>query len=310
MFDASQSRDPDGTTQSYEWDFGDGEPPVFVDVDLPFIWYAYERPGEYTVTLTVTDNDDLPDTVTRAIKITGKRFMITFDDGPSPESTPYILDQLKGIMNDEGTRVKAGFFLIGEDKSRAPRTGNPIADDWWQCQAYFKLCPDPGVMWNEDIVRRIKKEGHLIGIHTQHHPNLRDLEPADAAWEVLACYDAILKAGVTPPKKVFRPPYLKAPIPLPAALEEGGWSVIQGELTDDWLPEWRPEWLPEWLPSGSEEHVIAKCRDILQQSTDESPTVLIFHDFRGREDYRLDFCNIIVNELVNKDGFVLVDFEY
>jgi peptidoglycan/xylan/chitin deacetylase (PgdA/CDA1 family) len=290
VFDAENSRDPDGIIEVFEWDFGDGTSKSETD---PHAYKTYLKPGEYIVTLTVIDNDGLSDVATSVIKVEHaigprrKRFMITFDDGPRPESTPYILDQLQDIMNDEGYPVKAGFFLVGEDKSLA------APDDVWTCGVYG-ICPDPAVMYNHDIVQRIASEGHIIGIHTQHHPNLQELEPADAASEVLTCYDAILDAGVIP-INVFRSPYLADPIPLPAALEDD-WSVIGGELTDD------------QLPSVSEEDVINKCRTVIQES--ESPVILIFHDHRGLPDYRFDFYNIIVNELVNKDGFALVDFEY
>ena len=53
-FDGSASSDPDGTIVSYEWDFGDGEPPESgVNVS-----HVYSTDGIYTVTLTVTDDDD------------------------------------------------------------------------------------------------------------------------------------------------------------------------------------------------------------------------------------------------------------
>jgi len=58
QFDGSESYDPDGTIETYVWDFGDGlgsseeENPV----------YTYTAEGNYTVTLTVMDNDGNTDT--------------------------------------------------------------------------------------------------------------------------------------------------------------------------------------------------------------------------------------------------------
>ncbi len=52
FFSGNQSYDPDGTIVSYEWDFGDGNTDTGV-----FASHAYTSTGEYTVTLTVTDND-------------------------------------------------------------------------------------------------------------------------------------------------------------------------------------------------------------------------------------------------------------
>lgn len=50
-FDASASKDPDGTIISYVWDFGDGTKGSGIKAP-----HAYEKPGVYTATLTVTDN--------------------------------------------------------------------------------------------------------------------------------------------------------------------------------------------------------------------------------------------------------------
>jgi PKD repeat protein len=58
-FNASGSYDPDGNITSYFWDFGDGSNATGVVVD-----HAYADDGNYTVTLTVTDDDGAADTAT------------------------------------------------------------------------------------------------------------------------------------------------------------------------------------------------------------------------------------------------------
>ena len=50
VFDASESEDPDGTIQSYEWDFGDGTSGSGTTTP-----HSYGDDGAYTVTLTVAD---------------------------------------------------------------------------------------------------------------------------------------------------------------------------------------------------------------------------------------------------------------
>lgn len=50
-FDASESSDPDGTIEAYNWDFMDGE---FSSETNPV--HVFTDPGKYPVTLTVTDN--------------------------------------------------------------------------------------------------------------------------------------------------------------------------------------------------------------------------------------------------------------
>ena len=65
-----------------------------------------------------------------------KKVFLTFDDGPVPEATPWVLDLLK----KEG--VKATFFCVGENVAKYP-----------------------------EIYQRIIKEGHTIGNHTYNHLN-------------------------------------------------------------------------------------------------------------------------------------------
>ena len=59
---------------------------------------------------------------------------LTFDDGPIPESTPFILDTLRHYG------VKATFFMVGDNVRKYP-----------------------------DLFRRIVDEGHQIGNHTHNH---------------------------------------------------------------------------------------------------------------------------------------------
>jgi PKD repeat protein len=58
-FDGSISADPDGTVVSYFWDFGGGDTSSEI---AP--WRVFQDEGEYTVELTVTDDDGLTDTQT------------------------------------------------------------------------------------------------------------------------------------------------------------------------------------------------------------------------------------------------------
>lgn len=66
----------------------------------------------------------------------GQKVYLTFDDGPVPEVTPYVLDTLR----EAG--VKATFFCVGENVEKHP-----------------------------DIYQRILAEGHAVGNHTYNHLN-------------------------------------------------------------------------------------------------------------------------------------------
>ena len=63
-FDASSSHDSDGTIVSYGWDFGDTN-----SASGQVVTHTYSEPSEYTVTLTVTDNDGLEDSLSKFITV-------------------------------------------------------------------------------------------------------------------------------------------------------------------------------------------------------------------------------------------------
>ena len=48
------------------------------------------------------------------IKTSSKDVYLTFDDGPDPEVTPWVLDQLKA------NNAKATFFCVGENVDKHP----------------------------------------------------------------------------------------------------------------------------------------------------------------------------------------------
>jgi peptidoglycan-N-acetylglucosamine deacetylase len=96
---------------------------------------------------------------------------MTFDDGPSAENTPRLLEMLKQ------RNIKATFFLIGQNAAANP-----------------------------DLVRRILAEGHEIGNHSWTHPQLSKLSDDRVTTEITKTQDAIKDAsGYTP--TLLRPPY-------------------------------------------------------------------------------------------------------
>ncbi|MBD5297128.1 MAG: polysaccharide deacetylase family protein [Bacteroides sp.] len=88
------------------------------------------------------------------LKRKGRRIVyLTFDDGPIPEVTPWVLD----LLDSYG--VKATFFLVGDNVSRNP-----------------------------ELLEEIRRRGHSWGNHTMHHLQgmkvtslryMRDLTEAD-----------------------------------------------------------------------------------------------------------------------------------
>jgi len=63
-FDASQSYDPNGTILNYTWDFGDGTTGYGKVVN-----HSYTKPGNYTITLTILDNENLSNSTSKQIEV-------------------------------------------------------------------------------------------------------------------------------------------------------------------------------------------------------------------------------------------------
>ncbi|MDE6135643.1 MAG: polysaccharide deacetylase family protein [Muribaculaceae bacterium] len=90
------------------------------------------------------------------IKCRGGRPVVylTFDDGPIPEETPWVLDTLDKFG------VKATFFMVGDNVRRHP-----------------------------ELLEQVRRRGHSVGNHTMHHLQgmhtltsdyLADIEEANA----------------------------------------------------------------------------------------------------------------------------------
>ena len=74
-FNASNSYDSDGFIVNYEWEFGDG-----FNKTGEVVTHAYASPGNYSVILTVTDDDGAVDTETKDITVSGAKTIYVDDD--------------------------------------------------------------------------------------------------------------------------------------------------------------------------------------------------------------------------------------
>ena len=95
-----------------------------------------------------------PEAIWRINKRKRRVVYLTFDDGPIPEQTPWVLD----ILDRYGG--KATFFMVGDNVRRNP-----------------------------DLLAEVRRRGHSVGNHTMHHLQgmkvtarryLRDVSEADA----------------------------------------------------------------------------------------------------------------------------------
>ena len=97
-FNSSLSSDPDGTITKYEWDFGDGS-------NNTYDWnstHAYVEPGNYTVTLKVTDNHDAETVNTTMAYITPKPPVIVINSPYAELATDPIQFNSTGTFDPDG----------------------------------------------------------------------------------------------------------------------------------------------------------------------------------------------------------------
>ena len=96
-----------------------------------------------------------------------KRVYLTFNDGPNPQITPWVADQLK-----EAGGVKATFFCVGEHAEQHP-----------------------------ELVKLLKNEGHEVANHSQGHESGWTTSKKSYFRSFLECENTLGKTSY------FRPPY-------------------------------------------------------------------------------------------------------
>ena len=168
---------------------------------------------------------------------------LTFDDGPVPEATLWVLDVL------EEYNAKATFFCIGDNVKKHP-----------------------------DIFIRILREDHAVGNHTYNHlngwqtsvsaytNNTRDAEEimSKIGEKETEGYNPGIKNSElsTPNFQLFRPPYGRIKNSQARALKQEGykiimWDVISGDYNSDFSAE--------------------NCfRNVVDNA--ESGSIIVFHD--------------------------------
>jgi len=150
---------------------------------------------------------------------------LTFDDGPNPKYTKPLLDGLRK------RGIRATFFLVGE-------------------------CIDG----NEDLVKQMAKEGHLIGVHCLTHKDLTKEKLSDAAKELCDTREKIQAVtGVWP--EYVRPPY-------------GNWNAKLEEAVDMIPVFWDVDSI-DWRLKNTEKVTAKVVKD-----TEDGDIILMHDEFK------------------------------
>ncbi len=127
----------------------------------------------------------------------GKVIYLTFDDGPNPEITAWVMDELKKHQ------IKATFFCVGDNLKKFP-----------------------------EVAKKLLTEGHQIGNHTMHHIKgwkhknvdyLKDIENCET--EIRKIYEQMNDEKAQP--RLFRPPYGQIKPSQIKRLRTIGYEIIQ-----------------------------------------------------------------------------------
>ena len=128
-----------------------------------------------------------------------KKVYLTFDDGPIPEITPWVLETLKAYQ------IKATFFCVGENINR-----------------------------NKSLFDRLLAEGHSLGNHTYNH--LKGWETSDNVYieNVQMCQALTQTRLFRPPYARAKKSQLRA---LSKSYEIIYWDVLSGDFDEALSPE-------------------------------------------------------------------------
>lgn len=192
------------------------------------------------------------------VKTSQKVIYLTFDDGPIPEVTPFVLAELKKM------NAKATFFCIGNNIEKYPQ-----------------------------VFKNILDEGHCVGNHTLNHLNARKVPYRQYVQNVGDCEQLLQKQLQKSDRpKLFRPPYGRLTPRVRKSLLEKGYSIVMWDvLSADFDLAVNPEkCLKNVLKNAKEGSIVVfhdslKAKEKLEHTL---PSVLAHFSKKGYSFYGLD----------------------
>jgi peptidoglycan-N-acetylglucosamine deacetylase len=164
---------------------------------------------------------------------------LTFDDGPSPDHTPKVLDLL------DGAGAKATFFVIGHKAEKYP-----------------------------SIVRDIVDRGHALGLHGHAHDRFFALRSPAFVRADLEREIAALERIIGDRPLIFRPPIGHSSPRIAKVVDALDLVVVGwGVRAMDGLGNARPERLAERVSSSLRDGLIVQLHDAAERSEHEPASV-------------------------------------
>jgi len=175
----------------------------------------------------------------QALALQPHEVVITFDDGPRPESTPQVLAALKAQC------VRATFFMNGEPLDQ-----------------------------HRSLAQQVRAEGHSVGMHGYQHLAFGKLPPTEQLADLKAMQEAYQTAfGVA--AAAYRFPYLAETPALMDALKAQQITVMSLDVgMDDWLPDQSPQILANRLTERLGQGGILLLHDAQDQTAQALPLLL------------------------------------
>ncbi len=186
-----------------------------------------------------------------------KELYLTFDDGPTPEITHWVLDTLKKY------NAKATFFCIGNNVEKYPK-----------------------------IFQHIIVEGHAVGNHTYNHLKGWKHKTKDYIKDIIRTQNLIesqtlnSKSQNSENLNLFRPPYGKFKTKQSKQLQELGYKIILWDvLSYDWDRSVSEETCLKNVTSAAKEGSIIVFHDSVKASRNLKYVLPKVLDYYGKKGY-------------------------
>ncbi len=213
------------------------------------------------------------------------QFMLTFDDGPFANKTMNVVNDLADFYVN-GEKVKAAFFMVGED-------GSGGWDPWF---------PKEGIDENPTVPLQVKNAGHYIGNHTQHHYAFYEATPEQTVIDEVTQCDLMIQNAIGTTPYLFKPPYWNDPLCVYSGAAALAKQIVWGRSGFGELGAGSSKW--RGVAKSTESYLQEKWNTKEYPNKKDSPSIICYHEYH---DSIWMHMKDIVKYLQDK-GFVLESF--